>query len=154
METMELDKTNAAPASALTSVIIRWEAADGVLKPITPQQKCVCALRMALKEHIDKLSAAKKQGSLRPEKNNQYFVNGKSIFVASCSATTVGDDSTYHAVGRAELGQVNMASDQLSSDMVSFDITWKDSKDELGLPDIQLVKGLIEALPRGSKLEQ
>jgi hypothetical protein len=148
MEPIELSKGPTDKSFASTTV--KWEIADGIMRPLPVVQKCVCALRVALKEHLDRTQKGVAAGTVNPSARNQYFLEGKEIYIESCVDTKVGDQTSYKATGRAELGQINMAADTFSTEVVSFDITFRDDKDEMGLPSVTLVSGSINVLPRGS----
>jgi hypothetical protein len=147
MDSIKINRPGSAART--TPHTLRWETdKGGKFKSFSSEQKAVRALRMAFKSHVDKLKVAGKKS----EENKQYYLEGREVWIKSCDETRAGDRVTYHAVGRAEVGQIHMPTDSLSTDVIAFDITFKDKKGQYGWSDIELVSATIDVLPKGSQL--
>lgn len=57
---------------------------------------------------------------------------------------------SYKAQGRFKLGK--LFGDDLSTSMIDFRITFRDSSDEMGLPDLVIEEATMNELPKGTPL--
>lgn len=129
--------------TGLVPTKVKWKIKDGKIIDHGREEKTIRALAKAL-------------GSLLPKRGEgggyQHFVKGPHIFLASCSETRSGTSASYRAVGRALIGRTHMPSDTFSEDVYTFDLTFKDALDKNDLPEIEIITGEINPLPRGARL--
>jgi len=145
MESMKIN--SGTTPTKLVPHAISWDIVKGMgqFRVFSPEEKSVRALRLAFKRYLDVKDRT-------PAENNQYYLEGKNIWLDSVDSTQSPNGSTYRARGRAEVGQINIPADSLSTAVVTFDITFKDTVNEWKLADIELVSGSIDVLPADSKL--
>lgn len=140
---MKIAKKGAAP-SKLVPVKVSWRAKGGKFLDQSDGEKTIRALTKALGSLIPKRG--------EPNDGMQYFVKGPHIFLDKFQETASGGKATYHATGRALVGRHHMPTDAHSEDVYSFDVTFKTKEDRNKMPDIEIVSGDINPLPRGHRL--
>lgn len=125
----------------------KWKVDDGRFKEHSNEEKTYRALMKAVSAHY----VGKKPAELGKD-NFQYGVKGPYFYIDKVDVTTAGKQTTYHAKGRAALYAMNMRTDSASEEIVAFELTFRDAVDEKKLPDIELLSGSVDKLPRGSTL--
>lgn len=128
----------------LVPVKVNWRAKAGKFLDHTDGEKTIRALTKALGSLIPKRG--------EPNDGNQYFVKGPHVFLDTFQETSSGGKATYQAKGRALVGKHHMPTDAHSEDIYQFDVTFKTAEDRNKMPDIEIVKGDIDPLPRGTRL--
>ena len=140
---MKIAKKGVAP-SKLVPVKVTWKARGGKFLAQSNGEMTIRALTKALGSLIPKRG--------EPTDGMQYFVKGPHIFLDTFQETSSGGKTTYHAKGRALIGRHHMPTDAHSEDVHLFDVTFKTKEDRNKMPDIEIVTGDINPLPRGSRL--
>ena len=100
----------------------------GRMKPLSARGKMLCALRKALAS----MSDGNSHGC-------RYYIDNKKVLVTrepSGSAASPGSAMSYRAAGRCKLGVCHPEGHK-SSQMISFDISFRDVKDDRGLDDVE-----------------
>lgn len=140
---MKIAKKGVAP-SKLVPVKVTWKAKGGKFLDQSDGEKTIRALTKALGSLIPKRG--------EPTDGMQYFVKGPHVYLETFQETSSGGKATYTAKGRALIGRHHMPTDSHSEDVHTFDVTFKTKEDRNKMPDIEIVNGDINALPRGSRL--
>ncbi len=116
----------------------------GELNTLSRDEKMLCALRKAL---------ASKSG-LAEALNARYYISGEQVYVTSRGGgaqTKKNEPTTYTASGRFKLGMAYK--DSVSYRMAQFSITFRDSRDDRGLPDVDFIEPTtIDLLPKSATL--
>jgi len=132
--------TNVIPAT----VNYRLDKKAKALVELSPSEKMLCALRKAL----TKMSDA--SGGCR-----YYIANNKVQVLAAPAAPAgkAGDSRTFSARGRCRLGVCHPGG-HASSMLVEFTITFRETFDDRGLPDVEFIDPTtIDELPRGTPID-
>lgn len=109
----------------------------GKLNQLSPRSKVIAALTKAL--------------AMQGKRDSQnYYIHGDSVYCPSITAT--GDDGrmSVSASGRFTIGKIG---ENLTRGVMAFDIKFRDSKDEMGLPDLVIEVAKMEELPKGSTVK-
>lgn len=134
----------ADPNMVSTKVTRKVNKKKGRLNQLTADEKMLCAIRKAL---------ASKSG-LAEAGNARYYVSGDELYVLSRGGgvqTKKDEPTTYTARGRFKLGMVHDAN--CCFRIAEFNITFKDTVDERGIPDVDFLEPTtIDLLPKGAKL--
>jgi len=109
----------------------------GKLNELTPEQKVVAALTKCLAAH-------------GASSGNNYYLSGEEMCCREMSVTGDPGKSSYVARGRFKIGKLEDG--VLRHGVASFDIQFRDSEDELGLPDLTIERVDMTELPRNSPL--
>ena len=116
----------------------------GELRKLSADEKMLCALRKVLASMSNEGS-----GAVR------YFIDGAQVRVTSrtdSAGAKKDEPSTYHRRGTCRLGLAHK-SGEASYKMASFEISFRDAVDQLGLPDVAYFNPTsIEELPTGTPL--
>jgi len=117
---------------------------EGKLNELGRDHKMLCALRKAL---------ASRSG-LTETQCARYYISGADVYVTHRGGgvqTKEGEPTTYTARGRFKLGVAH--SDCCMYRMAEFNVTYKDTLDDRGLPDVAFVDPTtIDLLPKGASL--
>lgn len=106
----------------------------GKLNTLTPRAKVVAALTKAL--------------AIQGKRDRQnYYIHGDDIYCPSITATGEDGKMSVKASGRFTIGKIG---ENLTREIMAFDIKFRDSNDEMGLPDLVIESAKMEELPRGS----
>lgn len=109
----------------------------GKLNELSSSQKLIAALTKAL--------------AIQGKRDRQnYYIHGDSVYCKSVTATGEDGKMSVSASGRFTIGKVG---DNLTRGTMEFDIKFRDSKDEMGLPDLIIESASMEELPRGSTIQ-
>lgn len=97
------------------------------MKEMSPHGKMLCALRKVLTDLSD-----------NDEHGRRYFIKNDMVQMLSGpdgAGGKAGENRTYRATGRCRLG-VTLPTGELTTKAVQFSITFRDTKDDRGLPDV------------------
>lgn len=109
----------------------------GKLNKLTPEAKVIAALSKALAI----------QG--KRDKMN-YYVDGDKIWCPDITTTGEDGKQSIKAKGRFRIGKVG---EGLTFGMMSFNIQFRDSKDEMGLPDLVIESASMTELAKNTPLQ-
>ena len=127
-----------------TTVSFKLDRPRGRLHTLEPTEKMVCAVRRVLAE----MSRSDKNGC-------RYYLDGRKVQVLSApvaSPAKPGEPRTYRASGRAKIGVAHRDGCK-SSKFIQFQISFRDTKNDLGLDDVRFLDDtVVEELPRDSPL--
>ena len=131
--------------SVSTSVQFIIDKKKKTMKDMPAEQKLVCALRKVL------LAMSEATGG-----KQRFFLYGTEIKlmapVEAQGGGKEGEPSTYHAKGRCKLG-VALHTNESATKQIEFEISFKDVKDSLGLPDVVYFDPTsVEELPANTVL--
>lgn len=133
------------PSLIPTTVSFKLDRPNGRLHALKPTEKLVCALRRVLAE----MSRADGSGC-------RYYLDGENVQLLSAPTSSEGkpgEAKTYRASGRAKVGVCHPQGHK-SSKLIQFKITFRDTKDNLGLDDVSFLGDtIIEELPRDTPLD-
>jgi hypothetical protein len=115
-----------------------------MMKMLTPEGKMLCALRKALAQMSDK------------EANGcRFYIDDNKVQMLKRPATAggrPGEAHSYTASGRCKLGVCHPQGHK-SSKVIEFSISYKDTHDSLGLPDVEFFDPTtIDELPRNTQI--
>jgi len=140
---------DAPPTPGLAPTTVSWKTdGKGEFNEHSAEEKTYRALFKALTAHYSKKTVA--QVAKSPP--TQFSIQGPHYFLASCNRTTAGKQSTYHAIGRAKIWIHDLKADNATEEMVSFDIVFRDSRDQYQHRDVEIVSGNVDKMPRGTPL--
>jgi len=125
------------------TVKFRIDKKKGRIKPLSSEEKMLCALRKVLAS----MSDANDHGC-------RYYIDRQKVQLTKRPASSSDDGSkrSYSAAGRCRLGVCHPEGHK-SSMFVEFKISFKDIVDERGLPDVAFFDPTtIDELPRNSPL--
>ena len=112
------------------------------LVELSPASKSVAALNKILSKQSVQEGVA-------------YFVAGDYIWLASMNVTRGTKDgqasNSYTAKGRSKLGR--KTKDGTSFEMAEFELRFRDSTDEMGLPDLSIDEASVQLLDRTAPLD-
>lgn len=108
----------------------------GNLNTLSKEAKVIAALTIALAI----------QGK-RDKKN--YYVAGDTIWCPEITETGKTGNCSYKATGRFKIGKVG---ESLTFGIMQFSIKFRDSKDEMGLPDLTIEEASIHELNKATPL--
>jgi len=115
----------------------------GELRKLSADEKMLCALRKVLAQMSN-------DGA-----GTRYFIDGAQVRVLNrtdSEGAKAGEPSTYHRQGTCRLGLAHKTG-EASYKMASFEVSYRDTVDTLGLPDVTYFDPTsIEELPAGSQL--
>lgn len=130
------------PNVVSTRVKHRVNRKKGTLDPLSRDEKMLCALRKAL---------ASKSG-LPESAESRYHIDGDKLYVSRRGGgvqTKPGEPTTYTATGRFRMGMIH--GDRASFRVAKFNITYRDVRDDRGLPDVDFIEPTtIDFLPKGT----
>lgn len=116
----------------------------GQLRQLPPDEKMMCALRKVLAQMTDASG-----GELR------YFVMGDKVRVLDRDdqpGAKDGEPGSYVRHGRCQIG-LSHKDGSAATKMVEFVVSYTDSKDRMGLPDVQIDDPTsIDELPANTEL--
>ena len=131
-------------ASVIPSTVrFQHDKKTGVVKPLTPNEKMLCALRRVLAD----MSEAEENGC-------RYFISGKIQVVRSPVDTPAkeGEAKSYNGKGRCLVRRCHPEG-HTSSMVIEFDIAFRDTLDEMGLADVEYTEATtIDEIPPGTSL--
>lgn len=111
------------------------------LNEVSPQGKVVAALNKCLAM----------QGA---EDKNNYYVAGNKMYCPTIQSTEAVRDGkkvgSYSASGRCQVGR--LIDDKLSFTVMSFKLRFRDSEDEMGLPDLVIEEASMDDLGRNAPM--
>jgi hypothetical protein len=113
---------NVIPAT----VRFRHDKRAGVIKPLSSNEKMLCALRKAL------AAMSSSESGLR------YYIAGNKVQLTQAPSTTPGrpgEAQSYFAAGRCRVGVCHPAG-HATMIMVDFSISFKDAMDERGIATV------------------
>ena len=126
------------------TVQFRLDKKKRMLRPLSAEQKMLCALRKALTT----MSDSDTHGC-------RYHIAGKNVMLTQTPSTTKGKEGepqSYRAAGRCRLG-VCHPQGHASTKLVEFAISYRDTLDDRGLPDVEYFDPTtIDELPRDTPL--
>lgn len=109
----------------------------GELNTLTPQAKVIAALTKAL--------------AIQGKRDSQnYYIHGTEVYCPRISITGEDGKMSVSASGRFVIGKIG---ENLTRETMEFDIKFRDSKDEMGLPDLVIESAKMGQLPRGSTMK-
>lgn len=109
----------------------------GKLNLLTPRSKVIAALTKAL--------------AIQGKRDGQnYYIHGDEVYCPSLTATGEDGQMSIRASGRFTIGKIG---ENLTRGIMEFDIKFRDSKDEMGLPDLVIESANMEELPRSSTVK-
>ena len=115
-----------------------------MMKSLTPEGKMLCALRKALA----KMSDADAHGC-------RFYIDNNKVQLLKRPASAAGREgeaATYSASGRCKLGVCHPEGHK-SSKVIEFTISFRDTVDTLGLPDVEFFDPTtIDELPRNTQI--
>ena len=128
----QLFSTKNKPASTgmgvSTKVKFEVDKKTKTMKTMSPEQKMICAVRKILAT----MSDAEKR----------YYIEGTTVSldapVETFPGSKEGEPSTYRARGHCKLG-ISHTTGNVSYQNVKFEVSFRDSKDSLGLPDVSTI---------------
>lgn len=127
------------------TVKFRHNKKKGLVEPLKPHEKMLCALRKVLA----KMSDANEDGC-------RFFIAGNKVQVVKSPTTTKGkrgEAQSYHAKGRCRLGVCHKAGHS-SSKLIAFEISFRDVVDDRGLADVEYFDPtVIDELARNTPLD-
>lgn len=110
------------PTTVSAKVDFKVDPKTKMMKPMPATQKLICALRKVLAQMSDSKA--------------RYWISDNAVQLTSpLTESGPSGKATYQASGRARLG-VGHANNETSSVVVEFTISFRDSKDDMGLPDV------------------
>jgi hypothetical protein len=128
-----------------STVVFRHDKKKGRLKPLAPREKMV----VALKRILAKMSDEDAHGC-------RYYVDNNKIQVMrepTGSAAKEGERQTFRAAGRCRVGVCHPHGTKTSK-IIQFDISFRDTRDDRGLDDIEWVDpSVIEELPKNTPID-
>jgi len=114
----------------------------GKIKPLAPTEKMVVALRKVLAYMSD-----------HDEDGCRYYIDHDQVRVTkapSASEGKEGEARTYKAAGTCKVGVCHPRNTKTSM-VVQFDLTFRDTVDDLGLADVQWIDpSTVVEIPRDS----
>lgn len=121
-----------APAANVIPATVKFvhNRAEGTILPLSPNEKMLCALRKAL--------AALSDGD---GEGRRFFIAGNKVEITQAPQTTegkAGGPQTYRAAGRCRLS-VAHRDGRATSMFATFTISYRDMKDDRGLPDVKFI---------------
>jgi hypothetical protein len=119
-------ETNTIPAT----VRFRHNKRQGIIEPLSANEKLICALRKVLTEMSDQ------DGRCR------YYIADNQVKLTQrpvASEGRAGEPQTHRAAGRCKV-RVCHPEGHTSSMQIQFAITFRDSEDEYGLPDVEYIE--------------
>jgi hypothetical protein len=133
--------TDVIPAT----VKFKIDRKKGRLQPLSAEEKMLCALRKVLAS----MSDANEHGC-------RYYIDKNKVQLTrrpTGSEAAPGEPRSYRGAGRCKLGVCHPEGHK-SSLTISFDISFRDVKDERGLDDIEFFDPTtIDELPRNTPLD-
>jgi len=136
-----------APDSTVIPSTIRFKLnkKKGLLDPLQPHEKMLCALRKALADMSD-----------GDQRGCRYFIANGKVQMLKMPTTTAGkkgEAQSYNARGRCRVG-VCHPDDKSSSIIVEFSISYRDIVDDRGLADVEYFDPTtIDMLPKNTPLD-
>lgn len=137
---------SAAPANVIPATVkFIHDKKAGTIKPLSANEKMLCALRKCL--------AALSDGD---EAGRRFFIMNNKVELTQSPQTTegkAGGPQTYRAAGRCKLG-VSHRDGHMTSTYAAFTLTFRDSLDDRGLPDITFIDPTtIDAIERSEPVD-
>jgi len=115
-----------------------------MMKALTPEGKMLCALRKALA----KMSDGEPHGC-------RFYIDNNEVQILrppTGSGGRAGEAQSFTASGRCKLGVCHPEGHK-SSKVIEFSISFRDTKDELGLDDVEFFDPTtIDELPRNTQI--
>jgi hypothetical protein len=137
-------KGSPIPNQVSTTVKFKLDKKKGRLVPHSAKEKMVCALRKVLAAMSD-----------QDENGCRFYIDGKTLHVTrppTASEARPGEPRSYKAAGRCRVGVCHPAGHK-SSKVIEFSISFRDTKDDRGLDDIEFFDPTtIDELPRNTPL--
>lgn len=116
----------------------------GELRQLSPEEKMLCALRKVLA-----------QMSHNAGGRARYFTIGDKCRIHArhvSPGAKDGDPGTYRFSGRCQLGVAHATGDSVTK-MIEFNISFRDIKDAMGLPDVEYFEPTtVDELPPNTPL--
>lgn len=109
----------------------------GELNQLSTESKVIAALNKAL------AIQSRKDGS-------NYYVAGDVIWCPDIVVTGQQGKQSFKATGRFKIGK---AGENLTFGMMQFAIKFRDSKDEMGLPDLSIEEASVKELAKNAPLK-
>jgi hypothetical protein len=115
-----------------------------MMKALTPEGKMLVGLRKALAKMSDKNTHG-----------CRFYIDNNRVQMLkrpSSAGGRVGEKATYSASGRCKVGVCHPEGHK-SSKVIEFSITFRDTEDSLGLPDVDFFDPTtIDELPRNTQI--
>jgi hypothetical protein len=109
----------------------------GKLNQLSPKAKVVAALSKAL--------------AIQGKRDKQnYYVDGDKIWCPDITATGDDEKQSIKAKGRFRIGKIG---ETLTFGIMSFNITFRDAKDGMGLPDLVIESATMTELDKSAPLK-
>ena len=139
------DSAQRAASTDLVSPTVRYklDKKKGQYEPLSPVDKMKCALRKAITDW-----------SNADENKCRFYIDGeiKLMQQPTFSEGPEGEARNYYAAGLCHAGVCHPEGHK-SSKLIQFDINFRDSKDELGQPDVEyFTPTTIDELPKSHPL--
>jgi hypothetical protein len=132
------------PNLVSTKIPRKVQKKAGKLNELNRDHKMLCAIRKAL---------ASRSGLVETQ-CDRYYISGGEVYVTHRGGgvqTKKGEPTTYTARGRFKLGVAH--ADCVAYRIAEFNVTYKDTLDDRGLPDVAFVDPTtIDLLPKGASL--
>lgn len=132
------------PVSAMIPATVRFRhnKKKGMIEPLAPQEKMLCALRKVFAHMSDK--------------DTRWCIVGNKVQVLSAPTTTEGKPKgpqSYRASGRCKVAL--MRSDGMTTKLIEFSISYKDIVDDRGLADVVYFEPTtVDEVPRTSPIDR
>jgi len=123
----EAKKKTTGPDMIPSTVSFKLDKKKGALKPMSAEEKMVCALRKVLTDMSD-----------GDTNRCRYYIDSqiKPIRRPAFTRAANGGPTTYRAAGICKVG-VCHPQGYKSSKIIQFDISYRDVKDSKGQPDVE-----------------
>ena len=125
-------------------VVHKINKSKRALEPKTPEQKMVIALKKVLAEMSDD-----------NETKCRFYIADDKVKITRRPFNTgnTNEPQSYFAEGRCKVGVCHPEGHK-SSKVIAFSITFKDTKDDLGLDDVAFIQPTtIDTLPSNTRIE-
>ena len=126
------------------TVQFKLDRKKGAFKPLSSEDKMKCALRKVLTSMSDE-----------DENRCRYYIDSNIKIVRAPVSTTgkAGEAQSYRAAGMCRVGVCHPEGHK-SSKVIQFDISFRDDKDDRGLPDITYMDPTtIDELPKNTPID-
>lgn len=137
-------KKGSVESSMISATVkFRHNKKKGLIEPLRPQEKMLCALRKVL--------TAMSDGG-----NCRYFIANNKVQLLKAPSTTQGkpgEAQSYYAKGRFRAG-VCLPDGASSSKILEFEISYRDVVDDRGLADVEYFDPTsIDVLPKNTPMD-